>query len=67
MKTHGKVVPRILDLGTTWRCVVRITPGEIAPRTQWIRGWVGPHSRSGRCGKEKNLALPGMEPGSSSP
>jgi hypothetical protein len=26
---------------------------------------VGPQSRSGRCGKEKNLAVPGIEPGPS--
>jgi hypothetical protein len=27
----------------------------------------GPQSRSGRCGEEKNLALPGIETGTSSP
>jgi hypothetical protein len=27
----------------------------------------GPQSRSGRCGEEKNRALPGMKPGQSSP
>jgi hypothetical protein len=38
----------ILDLGTRWRWVVSFTPrplylpGERAPGTHWIGGWVGP-------------------------
>jgi hypothetical protein len=42
-------------------------PGERAPSTHWIVGRVGPQSQSGRCGQEKCLALPGIEPGHSSP
>jgi hypothetical protein len=36
----------ILDLSTRWRWSAslpgRFTPGEIAPGTHWIGGWVGP-------------------------
>jgi hypothetical protein len=31
------------------------------------RRLVGPQSLSGRCGEEKNLALPGLKPGPSNP
>jgi hypothetical protein len=39
--------PRILDLGTRWRCLVsftpcRLTPRKRAPGTHWIVGWVEP-------------------------
>jgi hypothetical protein len=37
------------------------TPGERATRTHWIKGWVGPKNRSGRCGEEKHLA-PAVNP-----
>jgi hypothetical protein len=37
-------------------------PGYFTPR------WLGePQSLSGLCGEEKNLALPGIEPGPSNP
>jgi hypothetical protein len=40
-----------------------LTLGKEPPRTHCIGGWVGPQSRSGRCGEEKNLLpLPGVEP-----
>jgi hypothetical protein len=33
----------ILDLGTKWRLVVcQFTPGDRAPGTHWIGGWMGP-------------------------
>jgi hypothetical protein len=41
-----------------------LPPGERAPGTHWLGG---PQSRSGRCGVEKILALPGIEPWPSSP
>jgi hypothetical protein len=38
------------------------TPWERSPGTYWIGGWVGPQSRSGRGGEDKNSpALPGIE------
>jgi len=33
----------------------RFTPWERAPGTIYIRGWVGPHSRSGYRGEEKEI------------
>jgi hypothetical protein len=41
----------------------RFTPRGRAPGTHWIGGWVGPQSRSGRGGEEKNSQpRPGIEP-----
>jgi hypothetical protein len=41
---------------------------EGAPGIHWIGGWPGePQSMSGRCGGRRGLALPGIEPGPSSP
>jgi hypothetical protein len=45
----GGIAPRILDLGTRWRRVVRFTPLPLYPRgrapgTHWIGGWVGPRA-----------------------
>jgi hypothetical protein len=38
----------------------RFTPGERAPLTHWMGGWVGPRG-SGRGGEEKNSRpLPGL-------
>jgi hypothetical protein len=42
-------------------------PAALPPRYPLDRRLSGYQNRSGRCGEEKNLALPGMEPGSSSP
>jgi hypothetical protein len=39
-----------------------LTPGK-SPRYPLDRRLGGPRSRSGRYGEEKNLALPGNEPG----
>jgi hypothetical protein len=37
------------------------TPGERAPGTHWIGGWVGPRTGLHDMGKRKFLALPGLE------
>jgi hypothetical protein len=44
--------PHSLDLGSSWRWVVRFTPGERAPGTHWIGG---PQKRSGRFEEQKIL------------
>jgi hypothetical protein len=51
--------------------VVSFTPPPLNPRgsSPWYalgRRLGGPQSRSGSCGEEKSLALPGIEPGPSS-
>jgi hypothetical protein len=39
----------------------RFTPGEIAPGTHWIGGWVGPRAGLDDMEKWKFLTLPGLE------
>jgi hypothetical protein len=62
-----------LDLGTRWRSVVSFTPlplyppGERAPGTHWIGSWVDPSVGLDAVEKRKKFALPGIEPGPSSP
>jgi hypothetical protein len=61
-----------IDLGTRWRWVVSFTLLPLYPRGKGRRYSLdrrlgGPQSRSGRWGEEKNLALPGMEPGRGRP
>jgi hypothetical protein len=64
----GGVPPRILHLGTRWRCVVSFTarplyPQERTPGTHWIGGWVGPRVDLDTGGGEKNSQPPpGLEP-----
>jgi hypothetical protein len=41
--------------------------GEEPPQYPLNKRLSGPQSRSGRCGEQKNHALPGIEPGPSSP
>jgi hypothetical protein len=41
------------------------SPAALPPWKDWRL--VGPQSWSGRCGEENNFALPGIEPGPSSP
>jgi hypothetical protein len=58
----------ILDLSTRWRWVVSFTLLQLYPRGKstrypFDRRVGGPQSRPGRCGEEKNLALPGIERG----
>jgi hypothetical protein len=36
-------------------------PGEIAPGTQWIGGWVDPRASLADLEKRKFLTLPGLE------
>jgi hypothetical protein len=48
--------PTFLDLGTRWSersasCIGHFTPGERAPGTHWIGGWVG--LRAGLVDMEK--------------
>jgi hypothetical protein len=54
-----RISPRILDLGTRLRWVVRFTLRPLYPQVKslWYpldRRLNGPQSRSGRCGEEKN-------------
>ena len=56
---YGGVAPLVLNLGTSWKCVVCFMPRPlyarvIAPGTRWIGGRVG-LSRFGRFGEELNL------------
>jgi hypothetical protein len=39
----------------------RFTPGERAPGTQWIEGWVGPRAGMDDVKKRKFLTLQGLE------
>jgi len=40
----GDIAPRILDLGTRWRCgqLHALAVRERAPGTHWIGDWMGP-------------------------
>jgi hypothetical protein len=61
----------ILDLGTRWRWSAsrpdRFTPGEIAPSTDWIGGWVGSRAGLDAVEKRKTLPLPRIVSRPSSP
>jgi hypothetical protein len=62
--------PGSIVLGTRWKWAVSFTPLPLYPR--WTshlfgRRLGGPKIRYERCGKEKNIALPGIEPRPSSP
>jgi hypothetical protein len=66
----GCIDPHFLDLGTSWRWVVSFTSRPLYPRYPVNRRLGGPHSRSGRRGKEKILHPSGTRtqiPRSSSP
>jgi hypothetical protein len=56
MKTYGGggIAPCILNLGSRWSVVVSFTSRGKSPRYTLYRELVGPQSRSGRDGKEKN-------------
>jgi hypothetical protein len=40
----------------------RFTPGERAPCTHWIKGWVNPRTGLDNVEKKKFLTLPGLQP-----
>jgi hypothetical protein len=74
MKTYGEWMfsSTFLDLGIRLRLVVSFTllplyPLGKSPRYPLDRRLGESQSRSGRCGEEKHLALPGIEPEPSSP
>jgi hypothetical protein len=74
MKTYGRgggTAPLFLTLAldkgewsATRPCC--FTPQGKSPGYPLDRWLGGPQSQSGRCGDEKNLALPGIKPGPSS-
>jgi hypothetical protein len=39
----------------------RFTPGERAPATHWVGGWVGPRAGLDDVEKRKFLTLPGLD------
>jgi hypothetical protein len=45
----------------TYIIIIIITPGERAPATHWIGGWVGPRAGLGDVEKRKFLTLQGLE------
>jgi hypothetical protein len=52
--------PKILDVGTGWRCPCRFTPEDTAQGTHCMGGW----DQYGHYGQQKNLyPLTGIEPG----
>jgi hypothetical protein len=68
MKAYGEWMYRstFFYLGTSWRWVVnftsgRFTPGERAPGTHWIGGWVDLRAGLDDLEKSKFLTLPGLE------
>jgi hypothetical protein len=55
----GDIARRILNLGTRWRWLASFTPqalypGERAPGTHWIGGWVGPRAGLNAVAKRNN-------------
>jgi hypothetical protein len=68
MKAYGEVDVWIdifltsVLVGGEWSASLpgRITPGERAPRTHWIAGWVDPRAGLDNVEKKK-LALPELE------
>jgi hypothetical protein len=56
----GRIDPRILDLGTSWRWVVSFTPRSLYPQGDSPR-LDEPQNRSGRRGEGKILPLQGLE------
>jgi hypothetical protein len=49
-------------LDTKWGKWLASRPGRLEPRYPLNTKLRGPQSRSGRCGEDKNPALPGIEP-----
>jgi hypothetical protein len=69
MKTYGGVDVQIhvfltsAQVGGEWSASrpCRFTPGERAPSTHWIGGWVGPRTSLDDVEKRKILPLPGLK------
>jgi hypothetical protein len=69
MKTYGEVDVQIHIFlisaltGGEWSasCSGRFTPGERAPGTHWIGGWVVPRASLDDVEKRKFMILPGLE------
>jgi hypothetical protein len=69
MKTYGGVDVQIHVFltstlaGGEWSALRpgRFTPGERAPGTHWIGGWMGPRAGLGDVEKRKFLTMPGLE------
>jgi hypothetical protein len=61
----GRIDPRFLELGTTWRgqlhAPVTLPPGTEPPGTHWIGGWVGSRADLDDMEKLKFLPPPGLE------
>jgi hypothetical protein len=63
MKAYGGVVVTSALAGGEWSashpcCFI---PGEKAPGTDWIGGWVGPRAGLDDVEKSKFLTLPGLK------
>jgi hypothetical protein len=66
MKAYGSgfIDRHFLDLGTSWRSTsrpCRFTPGERAPGTHWIGGWVDLRAGLDDLETRKFLTLQGLE------
>jgi hypothetical protein len=61
----GCIDPYFLDLGTSGRWVVSLTPRRLYPRERapdiWKGGWVEPRACLDDVEKRKSLTLPGLE------
>jgi hypothetical protein len=57
------IYPRFLQVGREWSASRpgRFNPGERAPGTHWIGGWVGPRASLDDMEKEKFLPPLGLE------
>jgi hypothetical protein len=61
MKMYGKVFLTSALVGGEWwaSSPCRITPGEIAPGSHWIGGWMGSRSDLGEVERVKILSPTG--------
>jgi hypothetical protein len=57
----GCIDPRFLDLGISLKSVISFIPGERAPGTHWIGGWVSPRGSLDDIQKWKFLPPSGLE------
>jgi hypothetical protein len=66
VRGSGRIALSILDLGTSWRWVVSVTPrplysGEGGLGTHWKGDWVSPRTDRHSVENSKLLTLPGLE------